>query len=258
MFIVGMNFIEVLNHLPKNEIIAELGVKTGRNARRMFEVLDPKMMHLVDPWAKDFDVGYAARHTPEERDYFVEYFNRMTKWSKSEEAGGKINVIRDYAIEASVDFEDKYFDFVYVDTLDTYDGYFGDLCAYAPKMKDDGILSGDDYYDLCFAVNKKKVRDPKMYEPEGSLVMINAANDFCDKCGWEILFITDEYATLSRPPRFFAGKKGVFGKAHLLLDQVLRVTPWAVEVSNPRDIRQTMYQPHGSTDINERRFFTKL
>jgi len=256
MYIVGMNFHQVLEFVPKKGVIAELGVKRGANARRMFKTTDAAMMHLVDPWAKDEDVGYASLHSAEERQDFVGYYNEMVSWSESPEAGGRVNVIRDYAADAASSFEDKYFDFVYVDTLDSYDGFYGDLAAYAPKMKDEAILSGDDYYDMQYATHKMRLRD--RLPPTQSLCMIHAANDFCEMHGWEILFITDEYLPARRPPRFFAGKVGVFGDAHRLLDQVLRVTPWAVEVANPRDVRQTMVTPLGSTNPEERRFFTKI
>lgn len=256
MFIVGMNFNQVLELVPKHGAMAELGVKRGYNARRMFAMMKPTAMHLVDPWAMDVDPEDPDPKARAERAEFDEYYRQTVEWSNSDEAEGKVTVTRNYAVEASSQFSNDYFDFIYVDTADTYDGLFGDLSAYAKKMKSSGILACDDYYDIRYATHKMKMRAER---PETrALCMINAANDFCEMYGWEILFITDEYDHAKRPPKFFAGKVGSDGDAHRLLDQVLRVTPWAVEVANPRNIRQTMFTPAGSKDANERRFFTRI
>lgn len=67
MFIIGMNFNEVIKFLPRESIIAELGVKRGSNARRLFQALSPKKLFLVDPWGMDEDVGYAGRISDEDR-----------------------------------------------------------------------------------------------------------------------------------------------------------------------------------------------
>lgn len=256
MFIVGMTFNQILEFVPKHGATAELGVKRGFNARRMFKMLKPAAMHLVDPWAKDIGGDGATPAEQAEREEFDGYYQQTLEWSRSEEAEGKVSVYRDYAVPAARHFQDKYFDFIYVDTADTYDGLYGDLCAYEPKMKDDGIIACDDFYDVRYATHKMKMRADR---PQSrALCMINAANDFCEMRGWEILFITDEYTPARRPPKFFAGKAGAAGNAHRLLDQVLRATPWAVEVANPRDIRQTMFTPAGSSDPSERRFFTRI
>ena len=256
MYIVGMNFSQVLEYVPRHGTMAELGVKRGYNARRMFKQLQPTAMHLVDPWAMEIDPDDPNERARAERAEFDEYYRQTVEWSESEEAEGKVTVTRNYAVEASLQFPDNYFDFIYVDTADTYDGLFGDLSAYGPKMKATGILACDDFYDIRYATHKMKLRAPR--SETRALCNLNAANDFCEMYGWEILFITDEYVPDRRPPRFFAGKVGADGDAHRLLDRVLRVTPWAVEVANPRDIRQTMFIPEGSKDVNERRFFTRV
>ncbi|MEQ8813429.1 MAG: class I SAM-dependent methyltransferase [Thalassobaculum sp.] len=258
MFIIGFNFDEVIKFLPRGGVIAELGVKRGRNARKLFHELSPEKLYLVDPWAMDEDVGYAGRLTESDRSALVDYHREVLEWGKSGDRDGRVEVIRDYAIPASHQFPDKYFDIVYVDTLDSYDGFYNDLCTYAPKMKDDGIIIGDDFYDLRFRVNKGSVRKDGVGDEETSLCMINAANDFARDCGWELLVMTDEYKSIRRPPRFLAGKKDFNGVAHKVRDKLLRNAPWAIEVDDPRRVRQTMVVPKGATSPMDNLFFTRI
>ncbi|GHD59463.1 hypothetical protein GCM10017083_43690 [Thalassobaculum fulvum] len=256
MYIVGMDFQDILGLVPKHGTMAELGVKRGFNARRMFGTMKPTAMHLIDPWAMDVDPNDPDPAAREVRAEFDEYYRQTLEWAASEEAEGKVTVTRDYAVSAAREFPDGYFDFIYVDTMDNYDDQFADLSAYAKKMKKSGIIAVDDYYDIMYSPAKMTIRKP--LPQTKALGNILAANDFCDMFGWEILFITDEYKSSKRPPKLFAGRAGANGDAHRLLDRVLQVTPWAVEVDDPRRVRQSMFAPEGSDKREDRRFFTRI
>ena len=39
-----------LNKLPKNGIVAEIGVAEGKHAVAMKEISTPEKMYLIDPW----------------------------------------------------------------------------------------------------------------------------------------------------------------------------------------------------------------
>ena len=43
-----------LNKLPKNGIIAEIGVANGEHAVAMKEISTPDRMYLIDPWIPCF------------------------------------------------------------------------------------------------------------------------------------------------------------------------------------------------------------
>lgn len=70
--------------------------------------------------------------------------------------------------------------------------------------------------------------------------------------------MTDEYKSLRRPPRFLAGKHGVDGVAHQVRDKIVRNAPWAVEVEDPRRVRQTMIVPKGARSPMDNLFFTRI
>ncbi len=57
------------------------------------------------------------------------------------------------SLSASQKFSDNYFDFVYLDANHDYDFILSDLKAWFPKVKNQGILFGDDY-NRPYGVNK--------------------------------------------------------------------------------------------------------
>lgn len=52
------------------------------------------------------------------------------------------------SIEASKDFEDNYFDFIYIDAWHSYESVKEDLNHWWPKLKVGGLMCGDDYMDF--------------------------------------------------------------------------------------------------------------
>ena len=51
------------------------------------------------------------------------------------------------SLEASKLFNKNYFDFVYIDASHSYEDVKLDLETWFPKIKKDGLLTGDDYYE---------------------------------------------------------------------------------------------------------------
>ena len=41
---------QLLENLPKNGIVAELGVDNGRFSEKILEINKPKILHLIDSW----------------------------------------------------------------------------------------------------------------------------------------------------------------------------------------------------------------
>lgn len=61
--------------------------------------------------------------------------------------GARATIIRDTSVEASRLFPDGSLDFVYIDAGHDKDSVLGDLKAWYPKIRNGGMLIGDDYYD---------------------------------------------------------------------------------------------------------------
>ena len=60
------------------------------------------------------------------------------------------------SISASTDFDDNYFDFIYIDAGHTYNRIYDDLTYWYPKLKTGGVLGGHDYNHMTV---KKAISD---------------------------------------------------------------------------------------------------
>lgn len=104
-------------------ICAEVGVHHGINAKNILQNLNVEKMFLIDCWDSESDALNITR-------------NRLNKFKT------KLNYIKGYSVEEGSKFTDNFFDFVYIDTVHTYDMMRDDLMCWYPKIKKGGILSG--------------------------------------------------------------------------------------------------------------------
>jgi len=154
---------ELLEALPKDGIVAELGVDQGNYSGEIISRNRPKKLYLIDVWN-------TARY-PEEK-----YLEVKEKFRK-EIASGAVEIIRADSIEAMTSFPDKFFDWVYVDTNHKYEQTLKELEISGQKVK--GFLVG---HDFCAGNVKKGLQ----------YGVIPAVRDFCDRNDWEIRYLTLE------------------------------------------------------------------
>jgi hypothetical protein len=139
----------LLEMLPKHSVCAEIGVWRGRFSARILEVVRPARLHLIDPWLFMTDDLYsksryggskAQSQVDMERIYesVLERFRRPI-------AQGIVQVDRSTSEAAAAEFEDGYFDWVYIDGNHLYEFVRRDLELYFPKVKGGGLVAGDDY-----------------------------------------------------------------------------------------------------------------
>ena len=119
---------------PQGGIGAELGVQFGQNVLSLLTT-QPKRLFCVDPW-EVMDGSYAAATTiaslyPE------------------------IEMVRDWDTKWIPTLPDKILDWVYIDTLHTYDQTMLELELLRPKVK--SIIAGHDF--VCTAAHSHSVAD---------------------------------------------------------------------------------------------------
>lgn len=156
---------QMLSLLPKNGMVAELGVDHGEFSQKILEINQPSKLHLVDVWHSD---RYPER-----------LFHEVSKKFQSEIKNGKVEINRGLSTEVVNQFPDGYFDWIYIDTAHTYSVTKAELETYLPKMKHGGIIAGHD-----FIVGEIDV--PWKYG------VIEAVYEFCSSDGWEIIYLTME------------------------------------------------------------------
>jgi hypothetical protein len=139
----------VLKLVPRGAVCAELGVWRGDFAAQILKVVRPAKLHLVDPWL--FIGGEAYREAryggqvaldQEAMDRLHETVVR--RFSRQIDLG-VVEVHRCESKDAAARFPDGYFDCVYVDGNHLYDFVRADLELYDPKLREGGLLAGDDY-----------------------------------------------------------------------------------------------------------------
>jgi len=127
---------------PGGATAAEIGVFRGdfaaKNLRRWtgrYYMIDAWSFRPGDPGDKNF------RGERQNED------NYNSSKTKTAFASDRRQLIRSLSQPAAAQFEDGFFDWVYIDALHTTAALLADLEAWYPKVRPGGLISGDDYGD---------------------------------------------------------------------------------------------------------------
>ena len=155
----------MLHKLGKGGNVAEIGVDEGNFSKMIFDINTPDNFHLIDVWGTDrfHDGKYEGV-----KDYF-----------KNELENEQVHIHKKYSTEAAFDFEDKYFDWIYIDTDHSYETTRDELRLFAPKMKEGGIIAGHDYVKGNWITTYR-------------YGVVEAVHEFCVQFGWEFVYLTME------------------------------------------------------------------
>ena len=188
---------ELLRLLPRGGAWCEVGVFRGHFSRTIIDTVTPNELHLVDVWKwiyYDWDnppadqaknivqfKKWMKNEVPEydggHPDPFLERMHQDLVQLAASERRTSIKIHRGLSVEVAKTLPDRYFDLVYIDADHHYDAVLGDLFAYADKVKDGGVLMGDDFLeDLT-------LRD-------GMYATIDAVNTFIKRSGFRPLVVT--------------------------------------------------------------------
>src|SRR5688572_8759715 len=128
--------------LNENNLLGEgleVGVLSGENARNIISKWNGKMLHLLDPWETQPDNVYCE---PTNHTDWSEAYRSCVALAKEYEP--RVNLIRGYSPEASLQFADGQLDWFYLDGNHSLEAVRKDLRAWWPKVKSGGIFAGHD------------------------------------------------------------------------------------------------------------------
>ena len=192
---------KLLELMPDGSVGAEIGVWRGDFSNEIIRHVRPRKLHLIDPWRVAEDPAYArslygsrsgrgqARLESAYRSVIGRFAPEITE--------GVVEVHRKPSAIAAADFEDDYFDWVYVDGDHTYEGCRQDLELFAPRIRPGGYLAGDDY---------------KLGAWWGDGV-IRAVDEFRDTSGWELVLLEAAQFVFRRPAEGAATARPATGSA---------------------------------------------
>lgn len=112
----------------------EVGVAKGEHAKNILDYW-PGFLHLVDPWT----------HLPDYPEVYDHEKNYLECMENLKEHSGRFETHRQTSSEAVGAFKDGSLDFVYLDANHGYEAVKRDLEAWWPKVREGGMLAGDDY-----------------------------------------------------------------------------------------------------------------
>ena len=128
----------ILKTYKLNGYGVEIGVKRGEFSKHLLSTTDLKKLYLVDPWMSQDVATYDEIHHDHDDD-FVACMNNVQPFQ------GRYEIVKDFSYNAHSKFSDEYFDFIYIDGNHSYDAVKDDLDKWYPKLKQGGLLAGDDY-----------------------------------------------------------------------------------------------------------------
>ena len=158
---VIINREAMLKLMPKNSVVAELGVFDGEFSSQIISITRPQKLHLIDVW--------------DEYDHRIAVEKKFDSRIKS----GTVEINQGYSTAELEKFPDRYFDWVYIDTDHSYKNTAQELELCSVKTKEDGIIAGHDFI-------KGHWRGKLRYG------VIEAVHQFCSDRDWKIIYLTHE------------------------------------------------------------------
>jgi len=143
--------IEKLGNIDK---AVEIGQRVGNNAEIMLKETDIKELYLVDPYLPYIDDS-------KEQSLVInqELQNKFKKGMLHRlcHFGDRISILNTTSQKASTLFDDKTFDYIYIDGDHSYEQALNDIKVWFPKVKDNGIVAGHDFKESFPGVVKAVV-----------------------------------------------------------------------------------------------------
>ncbi len=139
---------EALKLVTDNDykILVEVGVWRGQLSKMLYQVAN--QLYLVDPWSLQWNKFERPDGVPYECNMgepfkTQEDLNKMYRDVSS--AMPNAIVVRESSITAAMGFDDASVDFVYLDSIHTYEYCLSEIKSWLPKIKPGGMIAGDDY-----------------------------------------------------------------------------------------------------------------
>lgn len=180
-----MTFKEEMEHKVKSRnmiydltvnsesVVLEVGVWEGDNAELIYNH-NPKEMYLIDAWANQSgDKLYRLEKGQLPQHIFDNSFNMVKAKFNNKD---NVKIIKGFSMDLVKNYEDEFFDMIYIDAAHYYEAVKNDFENWLPKVKVGGYICGDDY------IVKEKHK----------FGVIPAIDEFVEKHDVEIVYFDEE------------------------------------------------------------------
>jgi hypothetical protein len=164
----------------KNPTCIEIGVENGNFSSQILDSLTPERLYLLDPWQKGYDKNSKTKiYTGELEGWSTAYSNEDQKNIIEENLKEKIKanqviLNQGYSYDFVDSYKDNYFDFIYIDACHIYESVKADLEMFLPKLKNEGLMCGHDYFNYS------------------NFGVIKAVDEFCENFNFEMVIFNDQ------------------------------------------------------------------
>jgi hypothetical protein len=169
---------EVKKLINPNPICVEIGVFNGDFSTEIYDKLNPSKLYLIDPFNTMTDPITKLDYYPGMNHGTVysneSCLNTVREKLKEPISENKVIIDRNLSTDALINYEDDFFDFIYIDACHLYESVLWDMENYFPKLKNGGLMGGHDYFNCP------------------SFGVIKAVDHFCEKYGYEIIVLVGE------------------------------------------------------------------
>lgn len=179
MYIVNIARETLVQLLPKQSVGLEIGVALGDFSETLLRVVQPRKLHLVDPWTYQTRADYRVDPNNVPTDEGDRRHASVLARFASQINAGQVDVLREFSKNATATFSPRYFDWIYIDSIHTYDGVRDDLENYYPLVRDGGFILGHDF------TNRSGAR-------EWNFAVVEAVTDFLKLHDCELIAVTQE------------------------------------------------------------------
>ncbi len=179
MYVLGTKRQALLDCLPKESVVAEIGVAEGNFSQEILQQALPRKLHLIDPWLHQDAEDYATDpNNVCQSEADLRWLAVQDKF-RSLVDNGFVEIHRAFSHEAVQTFPDGYFDWVYIDAMHTYEACLDDLRLYDAKVGPEGFICGHDYANHPGAQHMQ-------------FGVVEAVNEFVQESGYEFMLLTYE------------------------------------------------------------------
>lgn len=171
--LVRSDLHKLLDHLGIDGLGVEIGVCFGEYSNYLLNYTKLKTLFSVDPWEQE----YEHRHSNDEQDRFYKQAVILLQ-----RYGDRSKIIRRSSAKAVTLFQDRIFDFVYIDANHAYDFVSQDMRLWWPKLKIGGLFAGHDY-------------SPEIQQRAGNGGVIRAVDEFVQLHSLKLNLTEERFAT---------------------------------------------------------------
>lgn len=166
---------DFLKILPRHSVGAELGVFQGKFSEAILRIVQPRELHLIDPWWKmmgEYYGEWSRRHNDGKLlSTRAAYEQAVARVKAVDKEGVAVFHVAD-DLECLKQFDEAYFDWIYIDSSHQYEHTQRELALARRKVKPGGIIAGHDWHTDPTHVHHGVCR---------------AVRDFCRQYGWKVV-----------------------------------------------------------------------